>query len=236
MTFVAPTDKSAATGDVSREQPAVRVRLYETVASRILCWIGDHALRPGDKLPPVRELAAALGVSRVTLREALVALEINGAIAVRPQYGTVVELAPEAYGTLETVRVRADPTSELIEICQAVATKLAGLAAIRRTDDDLVRIDHALGVLEAKVEADQRLAAHEHFHACVAFASQNRLLSWLWEETSGLSIASDNGSLRWSSPLKVPIREYHEIANAICARDPARASHAMQEHVRSLNG
>lgn len=234
MTFVAPTGTSAATGHASREQPAVRVRLYESVASRILRWIADHALRPGDKLPPVRELAAELGVSRVTLREALVALEVNGAIVVRPQYGTVVALPPEAYRTPETVRVRADPTREFLEVRQAVAMKLAGLAAIRRTEDDLVRIERALRFLEATVEADMRLAAHEHFHACIAFASQNRLLSRLWEE--GLSDASDNRSRRRSSPLKVPIRGYQAIANAIRARDSAGASHAMHEHLRSLNG
>ena len=59
-------------------QPLTRIRLYEQVAEQISGWIREHDLRPGDRLPPERELAARLGVSRATLSQALVALEVIG--------------------------------------------------------------------------------------------------------------------------------------------------------------
>ena len=68
----------------------VRTRLYEQVAEQITAWIADNGLQPGDRLPPERELAARLGVSRATLSQALVALEVIGVVAVRHGDGTVV--------------------------------------------------------------------------------------------------------------------------------------------------
>ena len=56
----------------------VRTRLYEQVAEQITSWIAENGLQPGDRLPPERELATRLGVSRATLSQALVALEVIG--------------------------------------------------------------------------------------------------------------------------------------------------------------
>ena len=60
----------------------LRTRLYEQVAGQISAWISDNGLAPGDKLPPERELAQRLGVSRATLSQALVALEVVGVVEV----------------------------------------------------------------------------------------------------------------------------------------------------------
>src|SRR6478736_5397239 len=68
----------------------LRTRLYEQVAGQISSWIDDNGLRAGDKLPPERELAQRLGVSRATLSQALVALEVVGVVEVRHGDGTVV--------------------------------------------------------------------------------------------------------------------------------------------------
>ena len=70
-----------------------RSRLYEQVAEQITAWIADNGLGPGDRIPPERELATRLGVSRATLSQALVALEVVGVVAVRHGDGTVVTRA-----------------------------------------------------------------------------------------------------------------------------------------------
>ena len=72
-----------STRSTSGLQPLSRPRLYEQVAQQITGWIADNELKPGDRLPPERELATRLGVSRATVSQALVALEVIGVVAVR---------------------------------------------------------------------------------------------------------------------------------------------------------
>src|SRR6476469_15857 len=121
----------------------MRTRLYEQVAGQISSWIGDNGLAAGDRLPPERELAQRLGVSRATLSQALVALEVIGVVEVRHGDGTVVTA-----GHRQSTRI--------IETRDARETKIAALAATRRTDDDMARIDAALAFMASEVEAGGR--------------------------------------------------------------------------------
>ena len=122
----------------------MRTRLYEQVAEQITAWIAANGLQAGDRLPPERELATRLGVSRATLSQALVALEVIGVVAVRHGDGTVLTAKPAASRIVNAIRAHADRLPEVIETRDALETKIAALAAARRTDDDLARIDDAL--------------------------------------------------------------------------------------------
>src|ERR1044071_5056273 len=81
----------------------VRSRLYEQVAEQITAWIADNGLQPGDRIPPERELAQRLGVSRATLSQALVALEVIGVVAVRHGDGTVLKRPPPAARIVDAI-------------------------------------------------------------------------------------------------------------------------------------
>ena len=119
----------------------MRTRLYEQVAGQISAWIADNGLAAGDRLPPERELAQRLGVSRATLSQALVALEVVGVVEVRHGDGTVVtERQQQTTRIVEAIRSHADRLPEVIETRDALETKIASLAALRRTDDDLARL------------------------------------------------------------------------------------------------
>src|SRR5215211_564149 len=118
----------------SYPQAPVRTRLYEQVAEQITTWISDKGLTRGDRLPPERELAARLGVSRVTLSQALVALEVIGVVAVRHGDGTVITEAGSKR-IVEAIRAHADRLPEIIETRDALETKIASLAANRRTEE-----------------------------------------------------------------------------------------------------
>src|SRR5919107_947528 len=120
----------------------VRTRLYEQVAEQISAWIAENGLRAGDRLPPERELATRLGVSRATLSQALVALEVVGVVAVRHGDGTVLT---EKAGSARITDARA-----------ALETKLAALAAARRTEADVEAIEGALQAMERDIEAGGR--------------------------------------------------------------------------------
>src|SRR3989337_1144805 len=118
-------------------RPVTRPRLYEPVAQEILAWVTENGLEVGDRLPPERELATRLGVSRATVSQALVAMEVVGVIEVRHGDGAILIESPAASKVAGELRRHAQHLPEIIEAREAMETKLAALAAERRTDRDL---------------------------------------------------------------------------------------------------
>jgi len=216
--------------------PLTRIRLYEQVAEQISGWIREHDLRPGDRLPPERELAARLGVSRATLSQALVALEVIGAVAVRHGDGTVVARSPGATRIVEAVRAHANRLPEIIETRDALETKIASLAAARRTEADLDRIEDALVLMEADVESGGRgVEGDEHFHAAVTAASHSLLLSQLMAEIADLIRETRIESLSQPGRPSDSLAGHRAIADAIRAGDAEGAARAMHAHVEMVS-
>jgi GntR family transcriptional regulator, transcriptional repressor for pyruvate dehydrogenase complex len=227
---------SPSSSEPSFPAPLQRVRLYEQVAEQISSWIRDHDLRPGDKLPAERELAARLGVSRATLSQALVALEVIGAVAVRHGDGTVVAQSPGASRIVDAVRAHANRLPEIIETRDALETKIASLAAARRTEADLARIDEALRVMEADIEAGGRgVEGDEMFHAAVTAAAHSLLLSRLMSEIADLIRESRIESLSQPERPRSSLTGHRVIADAIRAGDPQAAAEAMHAHVEMVS-
>src|SRR3954471_23272715 len=137
-------------------RPVSRPRLYEQVMSQIQSWIAENSLEVGDRLPPERELAARLGVSRATVSQALVAMEVAGMVSVRHGDGVVLVEPVGSTKVVNALRQHARQLPEIIEARDALETKLAGLAAVRRTEADLAAIDEALEVMERDVVAGGR--------------------------------------------------------------------------------
>lgn len=216
--------------------PLARVRLYEQVAEQISSWIKEHDLQPGDRLPAERELAARLGVSRATLSQALVALEVIGAVAVRHGDGTVVASSPGASRIVEAVRAHADRLPEIIETRDALETKIASLAALRRTDEDLEVIEAALVAMEQDVEAGGRgVEGDELFHGSVTAAAHSKLLSRLMGEISDLIRETRIESLSQPDRPRASLAGHRAIADAIRAGDPDGAARAMHSHVEMVS-
>jgi GntR family transcriptional regulator, transcriptional repressor for pyruvate dehydrogenase complex len=216
--------------------PLARVRLYEQVAEQISTWIGEHDLQPGDKLPAERELAARLGVSRATLSQALVALEVIGAVAVRHGDGTVVASSPGPSRIVEAVRAHANRLPEIIETRDALETKIASLAAQRRTQADLARIEDALAGMEADIEAGGRgVEGDENFHAAVTAAAHSLLLSRLMAEIADLIRETRIESLSQPGRPRDSLAGHRAIADAIRAGDPEAAARAMHAHVEMVS-
>lgn len=222
----------SSTGSVSFPPPVTRGRLYQQVAEEIARWIEANHLLPGDKLPPERELAMRLEVSRATLAQALVALEVVGAVAVRHGDGTVVAERPQIGSIIEAVKAHADRLPEVIETRDALETKLARLAATRRTSADLKRIDAALATMAADIEAGGRgVEGDEKFHAAVTEAAHNSLLARLMGEISDLIRETRIESLSQPGRPRDSLAGHTAIADAIRAGDPDAAAAAMHSHV-----
>jgi GntR family transcriptional regulator, transcriptional repressor for pyruvate dehydrogenase complex len=213
-------------------RPVTRPRLYEQVAQQILTWVRDRGLQAGDRLPPERELAARLGVSRATVSQALVAMEVVGVVAVRHGDGAVLV---DAWGTskvVDALRRHAQRLPEVIEAREALESKLAALAAVRRTEADLARIDAALAVMERDIDAGGRgVEGDELFHAAVTAAGHSPLLQRLMGEISDLVRETRIESLSQPDRPAESLAGHRRIADAIRGGDPEAAGLAMTEHV-----
>lgn len=208
-----------------------RTRLYEQVAEQITAWITDAGLGVGDRLPPERELAQQLGVSRATLSQALVALEVIGAVTVRHGDGTVI--SQTTAGTIaQAIREHADRLPEILETRDALETKIAALAAQRRTDEDLARIEAALAAMAAEIAAGGRgIDGDERFHAAVTAASHSALLARLMVEIGALVRETRIESLSQPDRPQASLAGHRAIAAAIAAGDATAAARAMQDHI-----
>ncbi|WP_134738352.1 FadR/GntR family transcriptional regulator [Nocardioides sp. 503] len=217
-------------------QRLLRTRLYEQVAEQITAWIADNHLSAGDRLPPERELATRLGVSRATLSQALVALEVIGVVAVRHGDGTILRDAPGSTRIVEAIRSHADRLPEIIETRDALETKIAALAAVRRSDEDLARIDDALDAMETDIAAGGRgVEGDERFHGAVTAAAHSLLLARLMDEIGDLIKETRIESLSQPGRPRDSLAGHRAIADAIRAGDPGAAADAMHDHVAMVS-
>jgi GntR family transcriptional repressor for pyruvate dehydrogenase complex len=223
-----------AAGDTLR--PVTRPRLYEQVVTQIQSWVTDNELAVGDHLPPERELAARLGVSRATVSQALVAMEVAGMVSVRHGDGVVLVEPVGSTKVVNALRRHARQLPEIIEARDALETKLAGLAAVRRTDTDLAAIDEALEVMERDVAAGGRgVEGDERFHAAVTAAGHSGLLARLMTEISDLIKETRIASLSQPDRPADSLRGHRKVADAIRAGDVEAAARGMQEHVTMVS-
>ncbi|HEX4866553.1 MAG TPA: FadR/GntR family transcriptional regulator [Acidimicrobiales bacterium] len=217
-------------------RPVTRPRLYEQVVEQILDWVRDNDLRVGDRLPPERELAQRLGVSRATVSQALVAMEVVGVVAVRHGDGATLVESAGVSKVVGALRRHAQQLPEVIEAREALESKLAALAAVRRTDADLERIDHALDLMERDIDAGGRgVEGDELFHAAVTAAGHSALLAQLMNEISDLILETRIESLSQPDRPRESLEGHRRIAEAIRAGDPEAAAQAMRDHVDKVS-
>ncbi|TDW92697.1 GntR family transcriptional regulator [Kribbella sp. VKM Ac-2566] len=187
---------------------------------------------PGDRLPPERELAQRLGVSRATLSQALVALEVIGAVVVRHGDGTVLTERARTAPVIEAIRAHADRLPEIIEARDALESKLAALAASRRTEADLTAIRSALDTMERDIEAGGRgVEGDEAFHGAVTAAARSGLLAQMMTAIHDLIRETRLESLSQPGRPRESLAGHRKVADAIAAGDPVAATQAMHEHV-----
>ncbi len=197
--------------------------------------------QPGDFVPSEAELSAALGVSRLTVREATRALEARGLIEVRKGRRPRV-LAPNGAMVGEYLRmaVRRDPLAlfELAEVRRALEVHIAELAAVRASRSSIAAIQSAIDDMRENLEEQDRFhEADIRFHEALADATGNKMLTQLIEQLAEpLRISrqySYQGHLRRKEPLDVVVEAHQSILDRVIARDPAGAAEAMRQHLRA---
>ena len=213
----------------------VKSRLYEQVLERLRAYVTEAGLKAGDKLPAERELAASLGVSRASVKQAIVVLEVQGLVEARHGGGTYLVRDTLDVEPVEQLVERRKRLPEVLEAREALETKLAELAAERRTEDELEDIRQALDFMHDEiigggfgVEGDRR------FHAAVTAAAHSSLLADFMKTIAGQITESRNESLRQPGRPHRSLAQHTAIYEAIAAGDPKKAAAAMRKHVRTV--
>lgn len=209
-----------------------RPRLYEQLVEQISDYIEAAQLEPGDVLPAERELADRLGVSRATLAQALVALEVLGVIDVQHGTGAVLVYRPNVPSVIRGLREHHSRLPEIVEARSTLEVKLADLAAARRTEEDIKAIDKALDLMAEEVASGAR-GAHgdEQFHQAVTAAAHSAVLAQLMTFIAGMIMETRLESLGQPGRPEQSLASHRKIADAIRAQDSAAAAAAMQEHI-----
>lgn len=224
-----------------------RPATYEMVLDHIERRLTAGELRPGDRLPAERELAAALGASRQAVREALRVLQAQGVI--RSQVGTgdgsgtvVVPAPARALGRVLQLHLAVDsfPVDDVTEARVMLERFSAGLAARRRSANDLLVMAAELDAMDADLGPEAFSDADIAFHVLIAGAAGNRLVNELTvairESVRGLLVGAMRERADWPT-LRGRLRgEHRAIHAALLDGDGDLAESLMESHIRAFHG
>jgi DNA-binding FadR family transcriptional regulator len=210
-------------------------RLYRRIADQIVQLVRRGEYRPGQRLPPERDLARLLKVSRPSVREALIALEVEGYVEVRVGSGVYVtqrrpplrraDALSGDSGPFELIAARRLLESE----CAALAARLANPAQVRRMKAALAAMDRDRRRSVMPIENDRR------FHLEIAEASGNSALALavrtLWDQRAGPLFVTLEHHFDTPDLWKSAIDEHGAVMSAIEVHDPAAARAAMRRHM-----
>lgn len=218
--------------------PIRKTRIYEEVAAQIQRLIGDGRLKPGDRLPPERELAEAFSVSRTSVRDAIRVLEMMGLLEPRQGEGTVVrDLSPDILvNPLASLLVRNRMRmAELLDVRKMLEPPVAGRAAVHATEAELAQLQDILRRQEEKVRRGE-LAIDEdsEFHYTIALAARNSVLLRVLDVLMDLLRESRERSLQVAGRLHRSFDGHRRIMAALLAHDPALAEASMRQHVEEI--
>jgi len=211
-------------------------RLYQQVAATLERTIAQGQYQPGHRLASERDLAEELGVSRPTVRRAVIALEMRGLLESRQGSGIYVCRRTAAAPVPRELDIGAFDQAEARRLFEG---EVAALAATLITDEELAYLESLVAEMSnEKATQEQSELADRQFHATIARATRNSAIVRVIENTC---------DLRYKSPLclqmldrarevrRRPLRDEHqEIIDSLRTRDPKAARAAMQAHLGGL--
>jgi GntR family transcriptional repressor for pyruvate dehydrogenase complex len=212
-----------------------RSTLPDEIAARLLDLIRAESLRPGDKLPAERELAAAMHVSRPVLREALRALSIMNVVEIRQGAGTyITALEPQQLISHLDFVFSKDPVAlaQVIETRRVVEVGNVRLAAERITPAQVAGLEALLAELRGAVaDADRFSTLDIEFHDAVCDAAGNFLLAQFMRIINTLGKVSRERTGATRGTRERALGDHEAIVIALRAADPDAAARAMAAHL-----
>ncbi|MCC2963564.1 FadR family transcriptional regulator [Massilia sp. IC2-278] len=220
--------KTAAPNETGANEP----RLYRVVSSKIEELIRAENIRPGERLPAERELATKLGVSRTSLREALIALELGGTVEVRG--GSGVYVSEQAKPQAEVPSAGPGPF-EVLAARRLIEVEVAAMAAKHASDANIDAI--LVAVMEMEQHHEDRSgneSADRNFHLAIARATGNSamvgVIEYLWSQRGSLWHKLKE-HFQTEELRQQTLIDHRNIFAAIASHDVAGARTAMRAHL-----
>jgi len=216
---------------MSEKKDTSRTRLYRQIVDQILQSIDAGEYPVGSRLPPERELSDRFGVSRPTVREAMIALEAMGRVEVKTSSGVYVLEWKEIKG----VEGNVSPF-ELLETRVLVEGEAAALAASMITDEQLELLKRALEEMAHENTTGNTVSdvADRKFHGIIAAATCNRVLlsmiENLWDVQEGLYHIKVAHQAVCTADRLARLHEHQAIYDALARRDSPAARVAIRHH------
>ena len=218
-------------------QPAERSqdRLYQDLARSLLEELSSGRFPVGARLPAERELAATYNVSRPTVREAMIALEVQGLVEVRVGSGAYVRRLPGK----EDIPGFNITAFELTEARLIFEGEAAALAASQISDEEVAEIARLVeAIAEENLQADGAERADRDFHLAIAKATRNtaiyNAIEHLWDLRSSSPEAALLHEKARTANIKPVVDEHTAVLTALRNRDPAAARAAMRAHLSQV--
>lgn len=213
--------------------------IQKEIISKIRDLIIKKNLEPGDKLPSERQLSEKLGVSRSNVREAIQKLEFYGILKSIPQSGTFVANigAIAINGMIEDILRLDEPDfKSLVETRILLELKTVRLAALRRSEEDLIEIRNNLDAYNEKVlKGEDAVQEDLLFHLAIAKAAGNSSLNtFMLIITPGIITNFEKYHVCDKDEPVIGIKEHEAIFEAIKNKDPEAAKQKMKDHFRIL--
>ena len=223
---------------VTELQPINAQRVYQQVAEQLLDLIRSGSLQTGDLLPPERELATHLRVSRVSIRDAIRFLEARGILEVRQGGGTRVR-KPDAAILIHPLDTLLDTHSDLLrhlfDLRTMVEPEFAAQAALRRSRQQLTQLERVIArqrrrslLGELPVEED------DAFHQHIVEATQNPVALEMYALISGYLAAGRNAALQSRERAEWSLQGHQAILAAINRQDAGAAASEMRRHIQQV--
>lgn len=217
------------------------VRLYESVTEHIMDLIKSNQLKPGDKLPPERELSEKFSISRASLREAFRVLESKGLIISTPGGGRFIRKVNK--NSEENVILNLEKSSiiELLEAREIFEVKIVELAAQRATAEDIKIIEENFNRLSGKGRikdsddgSEIKTELDTEFHLAIARSSHNFVFTNIMR--LHFELLKDTRKKTWQIPgrRKEQHEEHQAIFQAIKEHNGKKAAKAMLNHLRNI--
>lgn len=212
-------------------------RLYQQIADQIKELIAKGPFQVGDRLPAERELAVLLGVSRPSLREALIALDVQGNVEIRGGSGVYVCPQPETRAPKDTPELGESPR-ELMQARSAVESAVMILACAHGTKEQLKQLRAIVTRMRTETERNRApLELDRRFHMTLAEMSGNsvmaRIIGELFDERHSPISAKLSSRYENTRTWKAALKEHEAILRALESRDPIAAQAAMLSHLRA---
>ena len=215
--------------------PNRQKRTYEEITSRLHTLVKNDGLKPGDRLPPERQLAIMFGVSRNSVREAIKSLEQHGMLVSKPGAGTFIAASGKGNlaSALEDAFARErHRLSDIFELRLLLEPQIAHLAAQRVSQSELEEMQTLVREYEKNMhEGLPVFFLDQAFHDAIAAATGNQSIVLLMEQMHDLLNESRDDALQSPARSANSLHDHIKILSALSERDPDRARDAMSDHL-----